>query len=66
VNITKPIFFAVVGHCLVYRWPQVRAEILVDSAVILLAVAVEGVAARHLGMGVDVYRNQVFMWPPDV
>ena len=44
---------------LVHRRPPVGAEVLVGRAVVLLAVAVEGVAARHLEVGVGVDGDQV-------
>ena len=53
------LLLAVVGDRLVHRRPLARAEVLVGGAVVLLAVAVERVAARHLEVGVRVDGDQV-------
>jgi hypothetical protein len=53
------LLLAVVGHRLLDRRPAVAAEVLVGRAVVLLAVVVERVPARHLGVGVDVDGDQV-------
>jgi hypothetical protein len=53
------LLLAVVGHRLVDGRPAVAAEVLVGRAVVLLAVVVERVPARHLGVGVDVDGDQV-------
>jgi hypothetical protein len=50
---------AVVGHRLGDRRPAVGAEVLVGGAVVLLAIVVERVPARHLGVRVDVDGDQV-------
>jgi hypothetical protein len=50
---------AVVGDRLGDGRPAVAAEVLVGGAVVLLAVVVERVPARHLGMRVDVDGDQV-------
>ena len=46
---------------LVHRRPPARAEVLVGRAVVLLAVVVERIAARHLQVRVGVDRDQVGM-----
>ena len=53
------LLLAVVRDRLVHRRPLARAEVLVGRAVVLLAVAVERVAARHLEVRVGVDRDQV-------
>ena len=53
------LLLAIERDRLVHRRPLARAEVLVGSAVVLLAVVVEGVAARHLEVGVDVDGDEV-------
>ena len=53
------LLLAVVRDRLVHRRALARAEVLVGGAVVLLAVAVEGVAARDLEVGVRVDGDQV-------
>ena len=53
------LLLAVVGHRLFDRRPAVAAEVLVGGAVVLLAVVVEGVPARHLGVRVHVDGDQL-------
>ena len=53
------LLLAVEGDRLVHRRPLARAEVLVGGAVVLLAVVVERVAARHLEVGVGVDGDQV-------
>jgi hypothetical protein len=53
------LLLAVEGDRLVHRRALRRAEVLVGGAVVLLAVAVERVAARHLEVGVRVDGDQV-------
>ena len=53
------LLLAVVGDRLVHRRTTARAEVLVGRAVVLLAVAVERIAARHLEVRVGVDGDQV-------
>jgi hypothetical protein len=55
------LLLAVVAHRLGDGGPAVAAEELVGRAVVLLAVVVEGVAAAHLGVGVDVDCDEVLV-----
>ena len=53
--------FSVIGNCLVDRRSSVGAKELVCRAVVFLAVVVKRVTATHLGMGVDVNGDEVFV-----
>jgi len=53
------LLLAVEVDGLLHRRPAAGAEVLVGGAVVLLAVGVEGVAARHLEVGVGVDRDEV-------
>ena len=55
------LLFSVIGDCLVDRRSSVGAEELVGRAVVFLAIVIERVAATHLGMGVDVDGDEVFV-----
>ena len=55
------LLFSVIGDCLVNRRPSVGAKELVCRAVVFLAIVIERVTATHLGMGVDVDGDEVFV-----